>query len=109
MLTDLSKAFDYFPHDLIVAKSHAYGFSTESSKLINSYLTERKQGVEINDQFGSLMDILFGVLQESILGPLLFSIFLCNMFLFCKDVDFARYGQVVIATAQVAPWCSGYH
>ena len=105
LLTDLSKAFDCFPHDLIVAKSHAYGFSTEWSKLINSYLTERKQGVKINDQLGSLMDILFGVLQ----GPLLFSIFLCDMFLFCKDVDFASYGQVFITTAQVAPWCSGYH
>ena len=37
-------------HDLIVAKLHAYGFSIESLKLINSYLTERKQRVKINDQ-----------------------------------------------------------
>ena len=41
LLTDLSKAFDCLPHDLIVAKLHAYGFSIESLKLINSYLTKR--------------------------------------------------------------------
>ena len=51
LLTDLSKAFDCLPHDLIVAKLHAYGFSIESLKLINSYLTERKQRVKMNDQF----------------------------------------------------------
>ena len=48
LLTDLSKAFDCLPHDLIVAKLHAYGFSIDSLKLINSYLTERKQRVKIS-------------------------------------------------------------
>ena len=71
LLTDLSKAFDCLPHDLIVAKLHAYGFSTESLKLINSYLTERKQRVKMNDQFSSWLDIAVGVSQGSILGPLL--------------------------------------
>ena len=40
LLTDLSKAFDCLPHDLIVVKLHAYSFSIESLKLINSHLTE---------------------------------------------------------------------
>ena len=43
LLTDLSKGFDCLPHDLIVAKRHAYGFSIESLKLTNSYLTEHKR------------------------------------------------------------------
>ena len=51
LLTDLSKAFDCLPHDLIVAKLHAYGSLTESLKLVKSYLTERKQKVKMNDQF----------------------------------------------------------
>ena len=68
LLTDLSKAFDCLPHDLIVAKLHAYDFSIESLKLINSYLTERKQRVKITDQFSSWMYILCGVPQGSICG-----------------------------------------
>ena len=67
LLTDLSKTFDCLPHDLIVAKLHAYGFSIDSLKLINSYLTERKQRVKINDQFSSWLDIVVGVPQGSIL------------------------------------------
>ena len=82
--TNLSKAFDCLPHRLIVAKLHAYDFSIESLKLINSYLTGRKQRVKINHQFSSWMDILFGVAQESILGPLLFNIFLCDSFCFVR-------------------------
>ena len=101
LLTDLSKAFDCLRHDLIVAKLHAYGFSIESLRLINSYLTERKQKVKINNQFSSWMDISFGVPQGSILGPLLFNIFLCDMFLFCKDVDFASYAD------DNTPYCIG--
>ena len=89
LLTDLSKAFDCPPRDLIVAKLHAYGFSIESLKLINSYLTDRKQRVKMNDQFSSWLDIVVGVPQGSILGPLLFNIFLCDMFLFCNDIDLA--------------------
>ena len=85
LLTDPSKAFYYLPHDLIVAKFHVYGFSIESLKLINSYLMERKQRVKINDQFISWLDIVVGVPQGSILGLLLFNIFLCDMFLFCNN------------------------
>ena len=63
LLTDLSKAFDCLPHDLIVATLHAYGFSIDSLKLINSYLTEHKQRVKINGQFSSWLDIVVGVPQ----------------------------------------------
>ena len=61
LLTDLSQAFDCLPHDLIVPKHHAHGFLMESLKLINGYLTERKQRVNLNDQFNSWLDIAVGV------------------------------------------------
>ena len=53
LLTDLSKVFDCLPHDLLVAKLHAYGFDIQSIRLIHSYLTGRKQRVKI-DHFYSL-------------------------------------------------------
>ena len=68
-------------------------FWIESLKLINSYLTERKQRVKMNDQFSSCLDIVVSAPQGSILGPLLFNIFLCDMFLFCSDKDFASYAD----------------
>ena len=93
LLTDLSKAFDCLLHDLIVAKLHAYSFSIDSLKLINSYLTERKQKVKINDQFSSWLDIVVGVPRGSILGPFLFNIFLCDVFRSCNGIDFASYAD----------------
>ena len=66
LLTDFSKNFFCLPHDLIVAKPHAYRFSIESLKLINSYLTERKKKrVKMDDQFSSWLDIVVGVPQGS--------------------------------------------
>ena len=74
-LTDLSRAFDYLPHDFLLAKLYAYGFSIYALKLIHSYLTNRKQRVNINLSYSSWEEILFGIPQGSILGPLLFNIF----------------------------------
>ena len=82
LLTDLSKAFDCLPQDLIVAKLYAYGFLIDSLKLINSYLTERKQRVKINDQFSLWLDIVACVPPGSILGPHFLNIFLYDMFFF---------------------------
>ena len=42
VLMDLSKAYDYLPHDLLIAKLDAYGVGIDSLKLIYSYLTDRK-------------------------------------------------------------------
>ena len=69
-LTDLSKAFDCILHDLLNAKLHAYGIDMKSLRFLYSYLNGRKQ-VKINDKYSSFEEILFGVSQGSILGPLL--------------------------------------
>ena len=52
-MMDLSKAFDCIPHEILIAKLHAYGFSRDSLKLIYNYLKERKQRVKINAEYSS--------------------------------------------------------
>ena len=78
LLTDLSKTFDCLLHDLLIAKLHAHGFEIDSLRLIYSYLVGRKQRVKIDKEYSTWQEILFGVPQGSILGPLLFNIHMCD-------------------------------
>ena len=59
LLTDLSKAFDCLPHELLMAKLHAYGMDVPSLKLLHSFLTKRKQRVKLNGTYSSWSEILF--------------------------------------------------
>ena len=82
LLTDLSKAFDCLPHDLIIAKLQAYGFDYLALKLIHSYLTGRKQRVRVNASYSEYAFIDFGVPQGSILGPEIYNYNSNDLFLF---------------------------
>ena len=72
LFTDLSKAFDCLVRDFLIDKLEAYGFTYDFLKLINSYLTDRKHRTKIHSSYSSFLDLLIGVPQGSILGPLLF-------------------------------------
>ena len=63
ILMDLSKAFDCIPHDLLIAKLHAYGFHKNALNYIYGYLKGRRQGVKLNGVYSHFLYILAGVPQ----------------------------------------------
>ena len=70
-----------------------YGFSIPALRLVYSYLKNRKQRAKLNFAYNSWEEILFGVPQGTIQGPLLFNIFLCDLFYMMSDTDFASYAD----------------
>ena len=92
-IMDLSKAFDSLNNDLLLAILEAYGLDNNAVSFMKSYLTNRLQRCKINNSFSEWAKISAGVPQGSILGPLLFNIFVNDIFLFLQKCDSANYAD----------------
>ena len=91
ILMDLSKAYDCLPLDLLVAKLEAYGLDKPSLNLVNGYLRFRRQRKKIDSSYSDWANATRGFLQGSILGPLLFNIFINDIFIIIEKSDICKF------------------
>ena len=90
---DLSKAYDYLPHDLLIAKLEAYGLDNGSLNLLLDYLSFRKQRTKVVSAYSKWSKIRRGIPKGSILGPLLFNVFINDIFMIIEQSDICNFAD----------------
>ena len=116
VMLDLQKAFDTVNHSILLDKLKAIGFDKTATSWMQSYLEGRKQVVEVNGTLSPPLPVSCGVPQGSILGPLLFLIYVndmssacdCELFLFADDSALLVSGRDKSQVEKAAPAASTF-
>jgi hypothetical protein len=93
IIMDLSKPFDCLPHNLLMLKLEDYGLSENSLKLLKSYLENRRQRIKIGNNYSEWDTLIKWVPRGSILGPVLFNVFITDIFHFVQDSSIYNYAD----------------
>ena len=89
----LSKEFDTINYELLLAKLNGYGFDKNALEVIRNYLSNRWQRTKINTTFSYWSALLKGVPRGSVLGSILFHIFLDGLSFVLKDTDVCNFAD----------------
>lgn len=98
---DLSKAFDSLEHRVLLTKLKFYGLQSKSLALIESYLSGRTQYVQIDGTKSKSCPINYGIPQGSVIGPLLFNLFINDIALIKSRFDLIMYADDTTLTANL--------
>ena len=101
VLLDIKKAFDTIDHEILLRKLDYYGIKNDDLQFLKSYLNKRQQSCKVNNHTSSLKEITLGVPQGSILGPLLFIVFMNDLPHCVKNTDVTMYADDTSATTAI--------
>ena len=90
---DLSKTYDCLPHDILIAKFRAYGLDRSSLILLMDYLNSRKKRTKVDSSYNKWSEIKHGIPPGSILRPLLFNIFINDLFFVAEKSDICNFAD----------------